>query len=160
MLVRAPVYVFQGVAASLLPNFTLLGAANRRQLRHVLRRTSGVLATVGLAIVVGVAALGPIAMRIIYGDEFSASRASLVLLACSIAFYLAGATFLQALLALHRVLGVALAWSAAGVVLCVVYVAASGSELSRISVALFVATAANAVIHRLLLAQALHERAL
>ena len=44
MLVRAPVYVFQGVAASLLPNFTLLGSGDRAQLRRVLRRTMLVLA--------------------------------------------------------------------------------------------------------------------
>ena len=45
MLVRAPVYVFTGVAASLLPNFTLLGNAGRAGARSMSsRRTVIILA--------------------------------------------------------------------------------------------------------------------
>jgi O-antigen/teichoic acid export membrane protein len=160
MLVRAPVYVFQGVAASLLPNFTLLASGDREQLRLVLRRTMLVLVCAGTLIVAGIALVGPAMMRIIYGGEFAASRSNLVLLGASIAFYLAAATFLQALLAIRRAGDGAFAWSVAAVVLCAAYVGTPGSELTRVSVALLAATAANAILHSVLLARALrHARA-
>ena len=64
MLVRAPVYVFQGFAASLLPNLTHLAAvAGRAQLRRAVLRTALVLFAVGMAFIGFAAAAGPAAMR-------------------------------------------------------------------------------------------------
>jgi O-antigen/teichoic acid export membrane protein len=159
MLVRAPVYVFQGVAASLLPNFTLLGNGNPRELRLILRRTMLVLGGAGVAIVAGIALVGPTMMGLIYGDEFAASRTNLVLLGASVAFYLAAATFLQALLAVRQQVEGALAWSVSAIILCLTYAAATGTELTRVSAALLAATATNALLHRLLLARTLRARA-
>jgi O-antigen/teichoic acid export membrane protein len=116
-----------------------------------------VLLGAGAAIVAGVALVGPTVMRIIYGGEFAASRTTLVLLAASVALYLAAATFLQALLAVRRSVDGAFAWTISAVILCAAYVAMPGTELSRVSTALLAATATNAVLHRVLLARALRH---
>lgn len=158
MLVRAPVYVFTGVAASLLPNFTLLGAAGRRELASVLRRTIRILLAAGAAIVIGVAILGPVTMDILYGGGFAVSRLDLVVLGASVALYLTSATFLQVLLAFDRGASVALAWLLAAAALVGSYLALSGSEVERVSVALVLATAVNAVAHGVLLARLVASR--
>jgi O-antigen/teichoic acid export membrane protein len=147
MLVRAPVYVFTGVAASLLPNFTLLAGPATQELRAVLRRTSAVLLATGVTIGGGVALFGPPAMTILYGGRFDLGRLELVFLGLSVALYLVAATFLQALLALDRGRSVALAWTAAAGALVASYTVLPGDETGRVGLALVVATAVNAVLH-------------
>src|ERR1044072_3531792 len=97
MLVRAPVYVFQGLAASLLPNFTVLNAAEQDRFHAVVRRAALVLLGIGACIVLGTAAIGAPTMRLLYGDAFGVSRDSLVLLAIGVARYLRAPTFSQCL---------------------------------------------------------------
>ncbi len=135
MLVRAPVYVFQGLAASLLPNFTVLNAAERERFRAVVHRTAVVLLGVGACIVLGTAAFGPEAMRLLYGNAFGVGRGSLVLLGGGVACYLAASTFSQGLLALHRAGWAAAAWCGSAVAFIVLYVLLPGSQLGRISAA-------------------------
>jgi O-antigen/teichoic acid export membrane protein len=147
MLVRAPVYVFTGVAAALLPNFTLLVQAGRRTLVEVFAKTTKILVGAGVVIVAGVALLGPRTMDVLYGEGFGATQVDLVLLAGSVALYLVSATLLQALLAFERGVAAAVAWLTAAAALVVVYIATTGDELERVSVALLVATALNALLH-------------
>jgi O-antigen/teichoic acid export membrane protein len=153
MLVRAPVYVFQGMAASLLPNFTLLQAGEQVQFRRVLFRTCSILSACGAVIVCVVTIAGPAAMRAVYGEAFAAGRGSLVLLAIGVSLYLAGATFLQVLLALDRGGRAAAAWALAAGVFVSGYFVLSGGELWRISLAFGLAMVANVVLHAALLAQ-------
>jgi O-antigen/teichoic acid export membrane protein len=140
LLVRAPVYVFQGLAAALLPNFTHLNATEdaARFLRAVMR-TAGFLLLAGGVIVVFAATVGPAAMSI-YGPEFEASRGELTLLGAGVAFYLAGSTFSQALLALEQGLRAAGAWLASAATFVGLYAAIPGDELYRISLAFAAAT--------------------
>jgi O-antigen/teichoic acid export membrane protein len=147
MLVRAPVYVFTGVAAALLPNFTLLVQAGRRTLAEVFAKTTKILVAAGVVIVAGVAVLGPRTMDLLYGDGFGATQLDLVLLAGSVALYLVSATFLQALLAFERGAAGAAAWLTAGAVLILAYALSTGDELERVSIALLIATAVNALLH-------------
>jgi len=99
MLVRAPVYVFQGFAASLLPNLThLVAVAGRAELRRAVLRTAVVLFAIGIAFIAFAGLAGPAAMRAVYGASFDASPVSLALLAAGVACYLAAGTFSQALL--------------------------------------------------------------
>jgi hypothetical protein len=58
--------VFQGLAASLLPNFTVLNAAERQRFRSVVHRTALVLLGVGACIIAASAAAGPETMRLLY----------------------------------------------------------------------------------------------
>jgi O-antigen/teichoic acid export membrane protein len=141
MLVRAPVYVFQGFAASLLPNLTHLAKTNgRRRLRHAIVRTAGALflVGVGLSAVAGVA--GPTLMRTVYGSTFDAPATALVLLAAGVACYLAAGAFSQALLALQSVVLAATCWSVAVVMFLASYVVLPGAPLLRSSAALAIAS--------------------
>ena len=114
MLVRAPVYVFQGFAASLLANLTHLVAVDgRSELLRAVLRTAVVLFSIGIAFIAFVAFAGPAAMRAVYGPTFDASAASLALLAAGVACYLAAGTFSQALLAPRHVGAAAVAWTVA-----------------------------------------------
>jgi O-antigen/teichoic acid export membrane protein len=135
MLVRAPVYVFQGLAASLLPNFTVLNAAERRRFRSVVHRTALVLLGVGACIIAASAAAGPETMRLLYGDAFSVSRGNLVLLGAGVTCYLGASTFSQALLALDRGSRAAAAWCGSAVAFVGLYVLLPGGQLTRISLA-------------------------
>jgi O-antigen/teichoic acid export membrane protein len=134
MLVRAPVYVFQGLAAALLPNLTHLSATigNERMRRDVFRVAVYLLA--GGAVITGVAAsIGPAVMHVLYGSDFSASRTVLALLGAGVGLYLPAATLSQALLALDSGRAAAWAWAASGGALILFYAVMPGSELMRVA---------------------------
>lgn len=142
MLVRVPVYLFQGLAASLLPNLTRLQAVDGAiRFRRAVQQTVGLLLVGGVVIVVGAALAGPEGMQILYGDDFAAGRLELVLLGAGVAFYLGAATFSQALLALGAAGRAAIAWSSSAVLFVVLYAVVPGEPLFRIGVAFLGATA-------------------
>jgi O-antigen/teichoic acid export membrane protein len=147
MLVRAPVYVFTGLAASLLPNLTLLQTTNRgRRFRGVVVRMVAVLLAIGAAIVAGTAAVGPELMRILYGPAFDAGRTELVLLAVGVSCYLAAGTFSQGLLALDRASYAAFGWGIAAIAFVAEFFILGGSELMRISLAFSTGMLGGAVL--------------
>ena len=146
MLVRAPVYVFQGFAASLLPNLThLVAVAGRSELRRAVLRTVAVLFAIGVAFIAFTAVAGPAAMRAVYGPSFDASPAALALLAAGVACYLAAGTFSQALLALRHVGTAAVAWTIAALSFVGSFAVLPGEPLLRASAALAVASLIAAV---------------
>jgi len=146
MLVRAPVYVFQGFAASLLPNLTHLAAtAGRCALRRAVLRTVAVLFAIGIGFIALVGIAGPTATRAVYGPSFDAGSWSLALLAAGVACYLAAGTFSQALLALRHVIAAAAAWSIAAVSFVGSFALLPGDPLLRASAALAVASLVAAV---------------
>ncbi len=156
MLVRIPVYLFQGLAASLLPNLTRLNAADElARFRRGVLRTSLVLFGLGAAAVAGAAVLGPDVLSGVYGGDFTAGRLELALLAAGVAFYLVAATVSQALLAVHSVTAAAVAWAASAVVFLLAYAVSSGDDLMRISQSFAIATAIAAASLGLLLARRL-----
>lgn len=147
MLVRVPVYLFQGLAASLLPNLTRLQAVDGDlRFRRAVHQTVGLLLAGGVVIVAGAAFAGPEGMRILYGDDFTAGRLELVLLAAGVALYLGAATFSQALLALGAAGRTAIGWSAAAVLFVGLYALVPGGPLFRIAVAFLGATAATLLV--------------
>jgi O-antigen/teichoic acid export membrane protein len=146
MLVRAPVYVFQGFAASLLPNLThLVAVAGRAELRRAVLRTAVVLFAIGIVFIAFASLAGPAAMRAVYGQGFDASPVSLALLAAGVACYLAAGTFSQALLALRHVGAAAVAWSVAALSFVGSFALLPGEALLRASAALAVASLVAAV---------------
>ena len=159
MLVRVPVYVFQGLAASILPNLTRLQALeDRARFRKDVLHTAGLLLAAGSLIVAFAAAVGPESMRFLYGSEFEAGRTELVLLGVGVACYLAGTTFSQALLALDRGAGAAVAWAASAVVFVGGYLLLDGGALMRVSLAFALATVLDlALLALLLLARTLRR---
>lgn len=146
MLVRVCVYLFQGVAASLLPNLTRLHAADVRRLPQAAARLVGLMLALGAIIVAGAAIAGPEAMALLYGDGFESGRAPLVVLALGIGAYLAASTCSQALLAVDAGRAAAAAWAFAGGLFVVAYGLSDGETLMRIAVAFALATGAALVL--------------
>lgn len=142
MLVRIPVFVFQGLATSMLPNLTRLHAASEQALfgRAVLRAAGG-LAGCAALIVLTVSLVGPEAMQLVYGPEYEVGRLELALLGAGVGCYLATSTFSQALLALDSGRVAAAGWVASAVVFLGVYLVTPGGELMRVAVAFAVGTA-------------------
>ena len=143
MLVRIPVFVFQGLATSLLPNLTRLHVASEGALfrRAVLRAAAG-LAGCAALIVVTVSLVGPEAMQLVYGSEYVVGRLELALLGVGVGCYLATSTFSQALLALDRGRVAAAGWIVSSVIFLGVYVVAPGDPLMQVAIAFAAGTAA------------------
>ena len=145
MLVRAPVFVFQGLAAALLPNFTHLHVTeDARRLRRALVLVSLGLAGVGLLVTLVGAVFGETAMRVLYGGDFAAPARSLTLLCASVGLYLVAGTISQALLATDRAAAAACAWVLGAAVFVGGYAVVPGEPLFRVALALVVGTAAVA----------------
>jgi len=112
MVVRAPVLIFQGVAATLLPHLTRMRARGGEEAFH-----SSIKAT--LVAVAGFAALallvmvtvGPALMQIAFGDRFEYDRAALAIMAVGMGFYLTATTLSQAALARGAAATAARAWA-------------------------------------------------
>jgi O-antigen/teichoic acid export membrane protein len=158
MLVRAPVYVFQGLASAILPNLTRLHARDdSASFVDAVHRATAVLVGAGAVIVASVAIAGPAAMAL-YGSDYRASRSALVLLAVGVACYLAAGTFSQALLSVDGGRRAAVAWVAAGAVLITYYASSAGSPLGRVSAAFACAMATLVVLTAGLFAMKVRQR--
>ena len=101
MVVRAPVLVFQGVATSLLPHLTRLRTRDggEEAFHHSIRTTLYAVAAFAATMLGVVAAVGPAAMQVAFGDEFEYERLDLMIVAAGMGFYLAATTLSQAALA-------------------------------------------------------------
>lgn len=119
MVARAPVVLFQAVAASLLPHLTRLrstaGQSSEDAFRLSVRLTIAVIAALAAALCVVLAAAGPDLMQIAFGDKFTYDRADLVIVAAGMGFYLSAATLNQAALAQGQARRAAACWVACAV---------------------------------------------
>jgi O-antigen/teichoic acid export membrane protein len=141
MLVRVPVFVFQGLAASLLPNLTHLHASgDAARFRRAVVAAVGVFLVTGLLCIAGAGALGPEALRTVYGPEFEAARLPLALLGAGVGCYLAASTISAALLARASTARAAVAWTGAAAVFVALYAAAPGDRLLRTAIGFAVAS--------------------
>jgi O-antigen/teichoic acid export membrane protein len=135
LLVRAPVFLFQGVAASLLANFTTYRAQGDHARMH--RATIKVaLICAGIAVVGALGALiaGPFAMDILYGAGFEATRGDLALLSLGIGGFLAASTFSQALLASDEAAAAAWRWALATALFIVLELTLPGPAFTRVTI--------------------------
>ncbi|MGH2945365.1 MAG: lipopolysaccharide biosynthesis protein [Solirubrobacteraceae bacterium] len=111
LITRAPLQLFQAIQTSLLPHLSGLAATGGSQdFRHAIRVT--VLAIAGFAgcVVLGLALIGPWAMDVLFGGDFSYGRGGLVLVGLGMGFHLAAGTLNQAALARGRAAAAAGAW--------------------------------------------------
>ena len=103
MVARAPLVLFQAIAASLLPHLTRLRArddeGSRDAFRSSVEMTLLLVAGFGALTTVGVLAIGPEVMQLAFGDEFDYDRAGLAIVAVGMGFYLSAASLNQAALA-------------------------------------------------------------
>jgi O-antigen/teichoic acid export membrane protein len=116
MLARAPVYVFQAVATSLLPHLTRLRYRSEAGSEEAFGLSVQITLTAVLALAVGVALVvlvaGPTLMQVAFGDNFSYDRAGLLIVTVGMGFYLGAATLTQAALAQGQARRAAIRWIA------------------------------------------------
>jgi O-antigen/teichoic acid export membrane protein len=147
MLVRVPVFVFSGVAGSLLPNLARLNAAaDHARLAHTVRRVCLTFAAATVAMTVGAALLGPTALRLLYGPKYVSSAGDMALLGFAAGCYLGCATISQALLALARATTGAVAWATAAALFVVVEIVSAGTPLHRVALGIAAGMAVNALL--------------
>jgi O-antigen/teichoic acid export membrane protein len=136
LLVRAPVFLLQGVQASLLPSLTTFRArGDEASLHRATVKVAVMLAGFAGALAVGALAAGPWAMTMLYGDEFTAGRVDLALLCVGIGGFMAAGVFCQAALARTQAWQAAFNWAAGAVVFVVLELVLAGSAFHRVSVA-------------------------
>ena len=148
MLVRAPVFLFQGLAASLSPpSLTLLQQVGDEDgFRRHLATTCLALLGFGGVLTLGALVYGPEAMELIFGADFAVDRADLTVLAAGVGLYLVAATLSQAALALGFTARAAAIWTAAAVTFVAVELTLPGEPFHRVSMAFAAAATLNAVL--------------
>lgn len=158
MLVRVPVYLFQGVATSLLPGLTGYHArGDSAAFRRTLLRVTGTICLLVPLFVAAAAAAGPSLLALAFGSEFAAGRLELALLAAGVGFYLLLATASQGLLALARVGHAAVAWWVAVGGYVGVYLAVEGEQVLRVAVGFAAGTLAGVLAVGLMAARVLRR---
>ncbi|MGH2950853.1 MAG: lipopolysaccharide biosynthesis protein [Solirubrobacterales bacterium] len=120
LVARAPLVLFQAVAASLLPHLTRLRSrgdeTGEEAFRLSVRATATAIAGFAAAVVLGVLAVGPEAMQIAFGEKFDYDRLGIVIVAVGMGFYLCAQTLSQAALAQGQVRRAAACWAASAAV--------------------------------------------
>ena len=114
LIARAPLVLFQAVQTSILPHLTRLRAGGETDpFRRSVHLTVVASVGFGAGVAIGMLAVGPPVMDLIFGGDFEYERLGLVLVALGMGLYLAGATLNQALLAHGRAARAAASWATA-----------------------------------------------
>ncbi len=120
LIARAPLQLFQSIQTSLLPHLAGLEAtAGAAEFHRAVRVTVLAIAAFTGAVALGLLAIGPFAMDVLFGGDFAYARGGLALVALGMGFHLVAGTLNQAALARRRAGLAAVAWtlSALGFVL-------------------------------------------
>jgi O-antigen/teichoic acid export membrane protein len=111
LITRAPLQLFQAIQTSLLPHLAGLAATGGGEdFRHAIRVTVLAIAGFTAAVALGLAAIGPWAMDLLFGGDFDYERTGLVLVGIGMGFHLTAGTLNQAALARGRAVWAAAAW--------------------------------------------------
>jgi O-antigen/teichoic acid export membrane protein len=117
LIARAPLQLFQAVQGSLLPHLAGLEArAGRDEARRAVRITVLAIAGFAAAVAIGLIALGPWVMDLLFDDGATYGRWGLALVALGMGFHLMAGTLNQAALARDDAPRAAAAWVVAAVV--------------------------------------------
>jgi O-antigen/teichoic acid export membrane protein len=138
LVARAPLVLFQAVAASLLPHLTRLrargDAAALEAFRAATRRTALVIAAFAGAVTLGVLAIGPQVMQIAFGDDFEYDRLGLAIVAVGMGFYLCAGTLNQAAIAQGQARRAAACWVACAALFVIVNLLPALDEFRRVEI--------------------------
>jgi O-antigen/teichoic acid export membrane protein len=120
MIARAPLQLFQSISTSILPHLTSLHTSedpdSDQEFSHTVKMVLlGILAFTGAAFVF-MALVGPKAMQIAFGKNFTYDRAGLLLVTVGMGLYLASVTLNQACVAQGQVRRAAARWITCAVV--------------------------------------------
>lgn len=124
LIARAPLQLFQSVQTSLLPHLAGGGDVSR-----AIRVTVLVIAAFAGLVAVGLLAIGPWAMDVLFGDIHHYGRVGLAVLACAMGFHLVAGTLNQAALARGQAMRAAGCWLATAAAFVVWMVAAPVDDL-------------------------------
>jgi len=117
LIARAPLQLFQAIQGSLLPHLAGLEArAGRDEARRAVRITVLAIAGFAAAVAIGLVAIGPWAMDVLFEDGATYGRWGLSLVALGMGFHLMAGTLNQAALARDDAPRAAAAWVVAAVV--------------------------------------------
>lgn len=145
VVARIPVFLFQAVQAALLPKLAhLAGAGRLADFRRGLRRLVDAMAGLGVIATVAAVAVGPFALRILFGAEFQLTRRDLGYLAVGSVIYMLALILAQALIALKGHALAAAGW-VVGVVTFVVVTAMGSDLLLRVELAYVAGSTASAL---------------
>jgi O-antigen/teichoic acid export membrane protein len=144
MIARAPLQLFQAVSTTLLPHLTRLlvrerAAAHTGEFGSSVRVTAFACLGFGAATVIGVLALGPPVMKLLFRYDYD--RGGLAMVAAGMGLYLAATTLNQAALAQGRARRAAASWAASATFFVAFLVAAQIGEVREVEIA-FLGTAA------------------
>src|SRR4051794_6206590 len=90
LITRAPLQLFQAIQTSLLPHLSGLAATDGREaFARALRITLLAIGGFGLVVVVGLAAVGPFAMGVLFGGNFDYARGGVLPVGARVGFHLA-----------------------------------------------------------------------
>jgi len=116
LIARAPLQLFQSIQTSLLPHLAGLEATEGGDDFHrAVRITVLAIAAFAGAVALGLLAIGPFAMDVLFGGDFAYARGGLALVALGMGFHLVAGTLNQAALARRRAGLAAVAWGLAAV---------------------------------------------
>jgi O-antigen/teichoic acid export membrane protein len=111
LIARAPLQLFQAIQGSLLPHLAGLEATEgREQFERAIRITILAIAGFAGAVALGLLAIGPWAMGILFDDAADYGRWGLALVALGMGFHLIAGTLNQAALARDDAVSAAAAW--------------------------------------------------
>jgi O-antigen/teichoic acid export membrane protein len=117
LIARAPLQLFQAIQTSLLPHLASLSATEGdAEFARAIRTTVTAIAAFAGAVALGLLAIGPWAMDLLFGGDFDYGRVGLALVAVGMGCHLAAGTLNQAALARGRQHLAAAAWAACAVV--------------------------------------------
>jgi O-antigen/teichoic acid export membrane protein len=144
LIVRAPLQLFQALQTAILPHLARLEAHDSaEEFGRAIRVTVLVIAAFAGTCALGLLAIGPSVMTALLGHKhFEYGRFGLALVAIGMGFHLVSGTLNQAALARGRAALASVAWLAAAA-LFVAFVATPtiGSEVTRVEVGYFTASA-------------------
>jgi O-antigen/teichoic acid export membrane protein len=154
LIARAPLQLFQAIQGTLLPHLASLQAtAGQAEFARAIRVTLLAIAAFAVTVALGLFALGPWALGILFDVDYDYGRAGLALLALGVGCHLAAGTLNQAALARRQAGSAAAAWLvAAAAFLAWMFLPVVDDELLRAEVGYLGAAAllcaALAVLYR------------
>ncbi|MEA2403923.1 MAG: hypothetical protein QOE08_570 [Thermoleophilaceae bacterium] len=123
LIARAPLQLFQAVQTSILPHLTKMSASGETDpFRRSVNLTLTAIAAFSGAVSIGLLAVGPYAMDVLFGGDHHYGRFGLVMIGVGMGFYLAAATLNQAALARGRTRQTAACWVGAALAFVVMLV--------------------------------------
>jgi O-antigen/teichoic acid export membrane protein len=158
LITRVPLYLFQAVAAAMLPALSGFAAADDLAgYRHYLMRFVAIAGLLGVITVLGALVFGPLALELMFGAEYKLGRLDLLALAGSAAGVILANTFGSALIALGAQGASAAGWLA-GTVVFVLVTALGNDLLVRVETGLLAGCVAAPLVMAALLAARLRQR--